>query len=86
MEIERQVVLTDLLRDNFMLSRLHGDGSDIDTVVSVVGVRGVDVGSALSDVVAVLPCVRRLALTDGDLFHELIGVVDIERQGIDAVT
>ena len=84
-EIERQVVLTDLLRDDLMRSRLHGDRRDIDTVIVIVGARGEDVSAALSDVVAVLPGVRRLALADRYLFDELIGVMYEEVQTINAI-
>ena len=84
-EIERQVVLTDLLRDDLMRSRLHRDRRDIDTVIVIVGARGEDVSAALSDVVAVLPGVRRLALADSYLFDELIGVMYEEVQTINAI-
>ena len=86
MEIERQVVLAYLLRDDIANGRNDGDGCDIDTVISVLRTRVVDIRTALGDVVAVMPFVRRLTLADSDLFRELIGVMNIERQTVDTVT
>ena len=85
MEIERQVVLTDLLRDDLMSGRHDGDGSDIDTVVTVFGTRVVIIRTALGDVIAVLPCVRCLTFADRDLFGKLIRVVYEEVQAVDTV-
>ena len=69
-EYERQVVLTDLLRDYLTNGRHDGDGCDIDTVVSVFRTRVVVVRAALGDSGLVLPTVRSLTLADRELFRE----------------
>ena len=68
-----------------MQRRLNSDSSNVDTIISIVRARVVIVGSALGDVVPVLPCVRRLTLANRDLFDELIRVMDEERDAVDAV-
>ena len=84
-EIERQVVLTNLLCDDLMSRWHNGDSSNIDAIIAVMGTRVIDIRSAFGNVVAVLPCVRRLTLADRDLFRELIRVVNEEVQAVDAV-
>ena len=85
MEIERQVILTYLLRDDLTNSRHDGDCSDIDAVVSVFGTRVVVICTALGDVIAVLPSIRRLTFADRELFGKLIGVMYEEIQTIDTI-
>ena len=84
-EIERQVVLTNLLCDDLTNSRHDGDCSDIDAVVSVFGTRVVVICTALGDVIAVLPSIRRLTLADRELFGKLIGVMYEEVQTVNTV-
>ena len=85
MEIERQVILTDLPCDDLTQGRHDGDGSDIDTVVTVFRTRIVEIGTALGNCIVVLPSVRRLTFADRELFLEQVGLVHDEVQAINTV-
>ena len=82
MEIERQVVLTYLLSDDLTNGRHDCDGSDIDTIVAVMGTWVVDIRAAFGYVIAVLPSVRCLFLADRELLGKFIGVMHKEVQRV----
>ena len=84
-EVERQVILTYLFCNNLTHGRHDNDSSNIDTIVSIMCTRVEIVSAAFSNVISVLPCIRSLTFTDGNLFNELIRVVNEEIQTIDAV-
>ena len=66
--------------------RQHVDIDGADTVVAVLCLRVVRIGIALCYIIAVLPCVRRLVMTDGNgvfLYH--VGVVEVQAEAVNRV-